>query len=178
MREGNEKLRKRIVEAEVERDRALEEKVRGAKYWKEWAKKEVQSRAEKMVAAERKRRQSKGKALPVEMATSASQTDHTAVVLLEVGVQTEEVKVEVAQGTDKATQGTDNEDVVMKDRHEVTELEEWQPYEDLSSYEEEDIARVAAPPATKKTGCPTSGSKGWQEVPTSQKPPSHISQDI
>ena len=62
---------------------------------------------------------------------------------MEAETQTDEVKKKVAQITEV-------EDIVMKDRHEVTKLEEWQPYEDLSSYEEEHVVQVAAPPATKK----------------------------
>ncbi|KAF8448225.1 hypothetical protein BGX38DRAFT_1270437 [Terfezia claveryi] len=47
--------------------------------WKAWAEKEVQVRAGKVVAAERKKWQAKGKALSVETVSVATQSDQAAV---------------------------------------------------------------------------------------------------
>jgi len=44
--------------------------------WRTWAEKEVQVKAGKAVSAERKKWQAKGKAVPVEMVTTATQTNH------------------------------------------------------------------------------------------------------
>ena len=75
---------------------------------------------------------------------------------MEVETQTDEVKEEVAQITEVG-------DTVMKDRDEVTKLEEWQLYENLSSYEEEGIAQVVAPPATKKPAAQRPAAKAGKK---------------
>ncbi|KAF8422236.1 hypothetical protein EV426DRAFT_706418 [Tirmania nivea] len=90
--------------------------------WKQWAEKEIQVKAGKVVAAERKKWQSEGKGLPIEVVTSAAQTDQTiedVKVRVEAAIQTE---VEIGK------RGASNsEDVVMRDGSNI--------YEDLSGYD-------------------------------------------
>jgi len=69
-------------------------------WWKKWAENEVQLNAGKAVSAERKKRQAKGKALPVEMVTTATQTQpeeevaKATLAMVEVSIQTVEMRQE------------------------------------------------------------------------------------
>ncbi|KAF8426713.1 hypothetical protein EV426DRAFT_702322 [Tirmania nivea] len=115
--------------------------------WKEWAEKEVGDRSRKIVVSERKKWQAKGKALPVEMVSVGTQSDHYAGEIrkaqVEVAVQTE------AEIEKKGVE--DSEDVEMADRSNM--------YEDLSGYEDEDEAPVVPPPTTKKQAAPRPAAK-------------------
>jgi len=116
--------------------------------WKAWAEKEAQVKAGKAVSAERKKWQAKGKALPVEMVTTATQTDHIqepTVVQVDDSTQTE-VALRERKGKERAK---DSEDTVMKDGSNKSDTDR-EMYEDLSGYEDENEALVAAPLATKK----------------------------
>jgi len=111
-------------------------------------------KAGKAVSAERKKWQAKGKALPVETVTVATQTDHIqepTVVQVDDGTQTE---LEKGKGRAK-----DSEDTVMKYGSDNSDTYR-EMYEDLSGYEDEDEALVAAPLATtKKQAAPRSAAK-------------------
>lgn len=76
-----------LEEAEVEAERK----------WKEWVEKEVQVKMGNVVTTERKKWQAKGKSLPVEANTSATQTDYAA----------EEVRVEPVEATTQTEEGTE-----------------------------------------------------------------------
>ena len=79
-----------LTRAHRRREQAEDELKGVEQKWKEWAEKEIQVRAGKVVALERKKWQAKGKALPIEVTTSASQTDHApAEEKKEEGAQTE-----------------------------------------------------------------------------------------
>jgi len=110
------------------------------------------------VSAERKKWQAKGKALPAEMVTIATQTDHIqepTVVQVEDGTQTkvalEQLEKAMERKREKKGKGRakDSEDTVMKDESDNSDSYR-EMYEDLSGYEDEDEALVAAPLATKK----------------------------
>ncbi|KAF8428727.1 hypothetical protein EV426DRAFT_711405 [Tirmania nivea] len=133
--------------------------------WKEWAEKEVGDRSRKIVVSERKKWQAKGKALPVEMVSVGTESDHFAGEIgkaqLEVVVQTE------AEIEKKGVE--DSKDVEMADRSNV--------YEDLSGYEDEDEAPVVAPPTTKKQAVPRPAAKAGKSRPAkipSQKTPPNV----
>ncbi|KAF8418289.1 hypothetical protein EV426DRAFT_700489 [Tirmania nivea] len=132
--------------------------------WKEWAQKEVGDRSRKIVVSERKKWQAKDKALPVEMVSVGTQSDHFAGEIrkaqVEVAVQTE------AEIEKKGVE--DSEDVEMADRSNM--------YEDLSGYEDEDEAPVVAPPTTKKQAAPRPAAKAGKSRPAKippQKTPPH-----
>jgi len=169
-----------------EKLKAAERKAEGAEEkaeekWNAWVEKESQVKAGKAVSAEGKNLQAKGKALPVEKVTIATQTDHIrepTVVQVDKGTQAEAGLEELEQAMEKKRErkgkgrAKDSEDIVMKDGSNNSDIDR-EMYEDLSGYEDEDEALVAAPLATKKTCCSTFGSKpGWEPIPTSQNTPS------
>jgi len=102
----------------------------------------------KAVSAERKKWQAKGKALPVETVTIATQTDHNqepkAIQVHDDGTQTEVVVEEFEKGRAKVS-----EDTVKKDRSENCDGHR-EMHQDLSGYEDEEESLVAEHPATKK----------------------------
>ena len=161
LREENKETERKLAEVIKAKENELKEiEEKSSTYWQEWAKKEVKSKAGKLVGLERKKWQAKGKAVPVEMVTTASQTDLVEVVVAEIGIQTEKIR-------DEVTQRTEEEDVMMEDRNEVA-IAEWQLYEDLSRYDEEetDAARVIIPPMTKKPAATRpAGKTGKQSQP-------------
>ena len=134
---------------------------------------EVEEKAEekwKAVSGERKKWQAKGKALPVKMVTIATQTDHilepkalqmddgtqtAEVTETAVGTQTDVGIEELEKGMERKRErkgkgrAKDSGDTVMKDGSDNSDSYR-EMYEDLSGYEDEDEALVAAPPATKK----------------------------
>jgi len=103
------------------------------------------------------------------------------MIQVDDGTQTEGALEELEKAMEKKRErkgkgrAKDSGDIVMKDGSDNSDCYR-EMYEDLSGYEDEDEALVAAPPATKKTGCSTFGSKtGWEAIPTSQNTPSeHI----
>jgi len=99
------------------------------------------------------------------MTTQADHIQEPKVVQLDYDTQTE-----LDKGKGRAK---DSKDTVIKDGSDNSDTYQ-EMDEDLSGYEDEDEALVAAPPATKKkTGCSTFGSKtGWEAIPTSQNTPS------
>jgi len=111
----------------------------------------------------------KGKALPVEKVTIATQTDHIQepiVVQVDDGTETEVVLEELEKAVERKREGKgkgrakDSEDTVMKDESDISDSY-WEMYEDLSAYEDEDEALVAAPPATKKTQTAPRSAANW-----------------
>jgi len=119
------------------------------------------------VSAERKKWQAKGKALPVEIVTIATQTDHIqepTVVQVDGSTQTEVAleQLEKAMERKRKRKGKerakDSVDTVMKDGSNNSEIDR-EMFEDLSGYEDEDEALVAAPPATKKQAAPRSAAR-------------------
>jgi len=127
--EESQRLRKEMKQKVEEAEEAVELK------WKAWAEKESQVKAGKAVAAERKKWQAKGKALPVEKVNQLSQTDCLEVEVkaevVEMATQTEERKEERPIHTEEL-------DVIMGEDSSASETEM------------KDNARVATPPATKK----------------------------
>jgi len=98
------------------------------------------------------------KALPVEMVTAATQTNHfqePTVVQVDDGTQTEvglgELEKAMKKMRERKGEGSakDSEDTEMKDRSYNSDSYR-EMYEDLSGYEDEDVALVSAPPATNK----------------------------
>ena len=85
----SQRLRKEMKQKVEEAEEAAELK------WKAWAEKESQVKAGKAVAAERKKWQAKGKALPVEKVHQLTQTDCPEVEVkaevVEMATQTEEI---------------------------------------------------------------------------------------
>ena len=65
---------KEKLRAAERRSEEVEEKAEAK--WQPWAEKEAHEKGGKAVSAQRKKRQAKGKALPVEMVTMATQSDH------------------------------------------------------------------------------------------------------
>jgi len=146
-----EKLKAAERKAE-EAEKEAEEK------WRAWAEKEAPVKAGKAVSAEWKKWQAKGKALPVGKVTIATQTDHIekpTVAQFDEGTQTEVVLEELEKAMKRKREkkgkgrAKDSEDTVMKDGPDNSDSYR-ETYEDLSGYEDEDEALVAAPPATKK----------------------------
>ena len=148
--------------------------------WRAWAEKEVQVKAGKAVSAERKKWQAKLKALPVETVMTATQTDHIQkpkAIQVDDGTQTEVALEELEKAMEKKRErkgkgrAKDSEDVVMKDGSDNSDTYQ-EMYEDLSGYEDEDEALVAAPPATKKQAAPRSAARpaGKRSRPTKTPP--------
>jgi len=147
--------------------------------WEAWAEKEAQVKAGKAVSAERKKWQAEGKALPVETVTITTQTDHIqkpTVVQVDDGTQTD-VALEVlkkAMEKKRAKKGKgrakNSEDTVIKDGSDNSDSYQ-EMYEDLSGYEDEDEALVAAPPATKKHAAPRSAARPAGKRPRPAKTP-------
>jgi len=132
----SQRLRKEMKQKEEELERAVEEAEKAAEVkWKAWAEKESQVKAGKAVAAERKKWQAKGKALPADKVNQLSQTDCSGEVLriqvVEMATQTEERKEERATHTEDL-------DVVMGEDSSPSEADV------------KDDAPVMAPPITKK----------------------------
>ncbi|KAF8418443.1 hypothetical protein EV426DRAFT_577613 [Tirmania nivea] len=151
-----ERLEKEVFKLRWEKEKWVERE--------EMAEKEVGDRSRKIVVSERKKWQAKDKALPVEMVSVGTQSDHFAEEIrkaqVEVAVQTE-VEIE-KKGVE------DSEDVEMADRSNM--------YEDLSRYEDEDEAPVVAPPTTKKQAAPRPAAKAGKSRPAKippQKTPPH-----
>jgi len=132
----NEELEALKIQQEVDLKKAVEEAEEAAEVkWKAWAEKESQVKAGKAVAAERKKWQAKGKALPVEKVHQLTQTDCLEVEVkaevVEMATQTEERKEERAIHIEEL-------DVIMGEDSSASETEM------------KDDARVATTPATKK----------------------------
>ena len=156
------------IQQEVDSKKAVDEAEEAAEVkWKAWAEKEAQVKAGKAVSAERKKWQAKGKALPVEKVTIATQTDHIqkpTVAQFDEGTQTEVVLEELEKAMKRKRErkgkgrAKDSEDTVMKDGSNNSDTDQ-QMYEDLSRYEDENEALVAAPLATKKQAAPRSAAR-------------------
>ncbi|KAF8424371.1 hypothetical protein EV426DRAFT_716989 [Tirmania nivea] len=120
-----ERLEKEVCKLRWEKEKWVERE--------EMAEKEVGDRSRKIVVSERKKWQAKDKALPVEMVSVGTQSNHFAGEIrkaqVEVAVQTE------AEIEKKGVE--DSEDVEMADRSNM--------YEDLSGYEDEDEAPKTPP---------------------------------
>jgi len=169
------------------KDRKVEEaEEKAEEKWRAWAEKEAQVKAGKAVSAERKKWQAKGKALPVEKVMIATQTDYIqepTVVQVDNGIQTEVVLEELEKAMERKRErkgkgrAKDSEDTVMKDGSNISDSFR-EMYEDLSGYEDEDEALVAAPPATKKQAAPRSAAKpaGKRSRPA-KTPPQRASPD-
>ncbi|KAF8415993.1 hypothetical protein EV426DRAFT_687979 [Tirmania nivea] len=160
-----ERLEKEVFKLRWEKEKWVErEEIVGnqlqicERNWKEWAEKEVGDRSRKIVVSKRKKWQAKDKALPVEMVSVGTQSDHFAGEIrkaqVEVAVQTE------AEIEKKGVE--DSEDVEMADRSNM--------YEDLSGYEDEDEAPVVAPPTTKKQAAPRPAAKAGKSRPAKIPP--------
>jgi len=139
-------------------ERKAEEAEKGAEEkWRAWAEKEAQVKAGKVVSAERKQWQAKGKALPVETVTIATKTYHIqepTVAQSGEGTQTEVVLEELEKAIKRKRErkgkgrAKDTEDTVMKGGSDNSD-----------SYREMYEALVAAPPATKKQAAPRLAAK-------------------
>ena len=115
-------------------------------------------KAGKVVSVEWKKRQAKDKALPGMKITITTQIDYIqqpTVVQVNNGMQTkvvcEELENAMKRKRERKGKGRakDSDDMVIKDgSNNFDSL--WEMNEDLSRYEDEDKALVAAPPATKK----------------------------
>ena len=85
-----ERMAEELKSAVEEAEKTAEEK------WKAWAEKESQVKAGKAVAAERKKWQNKGKALPVEKVHQLTQTDcpveESKVEVVEMATQKREMR--------------------------------------------------------------------------------------
>ncbi|KAF8430800.1 hypothetical protein BGX38DRAFT_1146782 [Terfezia claveryi] len=114
----------------------------------------------KILVSERKKWQAKGKALPVETVSVATQSDY---VVGEIGKA--QVEVAVQTETEIEKKGVrDTEDVVMADRSDM--------YEDLSGNEDEDEAPVAvAPLITKKQAALRPTAKAGKKTRPANIPP-------
>jgi len=177
----------RVKERLTATERKVEEaEEKAEEKWRAWAEKEAQVKAGKAVSAERKKWQAKGKVLPVEKVTIATQTDYIqepTVVQVDNGIQTEVVLEEFEKAMERKRErkgkgrAKDSEDTVMKDGSNNSDSIR-EMYEDLSGYEDEDEALVAAPPATKKQAAPRSAAKpaGKRSQPA-KTPPRSASPD-
>jgi len=165
--------------------KAEEAEEKAEEKWREWAEKEAQVKAGKAVSAEWKKWQAKGKALPVEKVTITTQTDYiqepTAV---HNGTQTEVVleELEKAMKRKRERKGKEraknSEDTVMKDGSNKSDTDR-EMYKELSGYEDENEALVAAPPATKIQAAPCSAARlaGKRSRPAKTPPRSASSDD-
>ena len=124
--------------------------------WKAWAEKEAQVKAGQAVAAELRNWQANGKTLPVETATSATQTDHmkekVEVIQVDEGMQTETVETKTAEAEEAKQMET--VEVVRQEEGNMEMTNRSDLFEDLSKYEEEDeIEKTqAAPRPAAKAG--------------------------
>ena len=113
---------------------------------------DAQVRAGKGIVLEREKWQAKGKALPAEMATTGTQTNHLPAekkAQVEEWAQAETARV--VEGKDRESKGTkveEEEDVVMMGQ--VTADTRWQLWEALSEYEDGGRGSGSGPPATKE----------------------------
>jgi len=123
--------------------------------------------------------QAKDKALPVEKAKIATQTDYIEKVKTiqgddgtptELALEELEKAMEQTEGKEKGT-AKGGEDRIITDGLDNADGDR-EMYEDLSGYDDENEALVAVPPATNGTpGCSTFCSRtGWEANPTRQHP--------
>jgi len=156
----------------IANQKAEEAEEKAEEKWRAWAEKEAQVKVVKAVSAEGKKWQTTGKALPVEMVTIATQTDHIQEPTVQVDDGTQK-ELEKRKGRAKVS-----EDMVMKDGSNNSDTFR-EMYEDLSGYEDEDEAVVAAPPATKKQAALRSAAKpaGKRSQPAKTTPRSAFPDD-
>lgn len=109
----------------VSMKRNQEEKLRECEgKWKQWAEKEAQLKVGKAVSVERKKRQAKGKALPFERVTVATQTQLEEKKPIEVDLSTQIAEmVQERRGTQRA--GTVEELAEAVNRKEKRSERKW-----------------------------------------------------